>query len=102
VCPIDLSDTSARAIDQAVAIAKWYHARISALYVDSPVVASVPRLDIARGLATMDEEPLGDLRIQVAAHCEAAARAGVGVDTLIEAGQPAHHILEVAADSRPT
>jgi nucleotide-binding universal stress UspA family protein len=34
LCPIDFSETSRHAGDQAVAIARWYHARVTALHVD--------------------------------------------------------------------
>ncbi|HEX5632824.1 MAG TPA: universal stress protein, partial [Gemmatimonadales bacterium] len=40
LCPVDFSDASARAVDQAVLLARWYRARITALHVDRTVDAS--------------------------------------------------------------
>lgn len=96
LCPIDFSEASAHAIDQAVAVAGWYKARITALHVCSPMFLSVPGLDISGpGEATNALKTEG-LRNQTAAHCEAATTAGIGLDILIDIGQPASHILERA------
>jgi nucleotide-binding universal stress UspA family protein len=40
LCPVDFSDFSRRALDHAIAIARWYDASVTALYVFSP--APVP------------------------------------------------------------
>ena len=44
LCPIDFSDYSRRALDHAVAIARWYDSRITVLHVFSaaPVAAYAP------------------------------------------------------------
>lgn len=47
VCAVDFSDVSHRALDHAVAIAKWYGARLTAMYVHHvpmPVLVSAPLL----------------------------------------------------------
>ena len=96
LCPIDFSDASTHAVDQAVVIAGWYKARITALHVCSPMLASVPGLGMSgRGEATGDTE-MERLRNEAAAHCEAAITAGIGLDILIDTGQPASHILDRA------
>ena len=42
LCAIDFSEHSRRALDHAVALARWYKARVTALYVFSPApVAAV-------------------------------------------------------------
>ena len=33
LCPVDLSEYSARAVTQATAMARWYQARLTILYV---------------------------------------------------------------------
>ena len=33
LCPIDFSEGSRRALDHAVALARWYHARLSVVHV---------------------------------------------------------------------
>ena len=42
LCPIDLSEVSRHAMDHAVAIARWYEARLTALYVVPPVTSLLP------------------------------------------------------------
>ena len=41
LCPIDFSDASAHAVDQAVALARWYGARMTALHVDTAVAVTI-------------------------------------------------------------
>ena len=36
LCPIDFSDYSRRALDHAIAIARWYEATVTVLHVFSP------------------------------------------------------------------
>ena len=36
LCPIDFSDHSRRALDQAIAIARWYESTVTVLHVFSP------------------------------------------------------------------
>jgi nucleotide-binding universal stress UspA family protein len=60
LCPVDLSETSQRALDHAAAIAHWYEARLTLLYV----VVSRPVLDLPMPeLTDADRERLStDLR----------------------------------------
>ena len=37
LCPVDFSDYSRRALDHAIAIARWYESTVTALHVFSPV-----------------------------------------------------------------
>ena len=96
LCPIDFSDASMHAVDQAVVIAGWYKARIAALHVCSPMLASVPGLGIPGPGEAIDDTETERLRNEAAAHCGAATTAGIGLDILIERGQPASHILDRA------
>ena len=45
LCPIDFSEGSAHALEQAVAVASWYNARLTALHVYSPLLP-VPGLPV--------------------------------------------------------
>ena len=38
LCPVDFSDFSRRALDHAIALAKWYGSRLSVLYVYHPIL----------------------------------------------------------------
>lgn len=96
LCPIDFSDASAHAVAQAAVIAGWRQARITALYVRSPLHLPVPGLEPSGRADGADESDTERLRKEAAAHCEAATAAGIGLDIVIEIGQPASHILERA------
>jgi nucleotide-binding universal stress UspA family protein len=50
LCPIDFSEFSRHALDHAAAVARWYEARLTVLYVFSAFSA----MDMP--LATMDEK----------------------------------------------
>jgi nucleotide-binding universal stress UspA family protein len=85
LCPTDFSETSAHAVDQAVTIAGYYRAAISALHVVQPIELSA------------DIESLDTLRQETAAFFDAATKAGVTVDVQVELGPPVHRILDHAA-----
>jgi len=93
LCAVDLSGASADAAAQAIALARWCHARITALHVCEPVFAPVP------GLPPPDER-IGDQERAVATECVAAlfARAAADdlVDVLVDTGSPATCILHRA------
>jgi nucleotide-binding universal stress UspA family protein len=93
LCAVDLSDASADAAAQAIALAGWCHARISALHVCEPVFAPVP------GLPPPDKR-IGDQERALARKSVAAlfakAAADVRVDVLIDTGSPAACILDRA------
>ena len=91
LCPVDFSDTSQHALDHAAAIARWYNARLTLLYVFAnfpvmdvpPLVLEAPdreRLMTAmRGMAAaVPREVPVDFRIQAAPyiHEEIVAQLG--------------------------
>jgi nucleotide-binding universal stress UspA family protein len=85
LCPTDFSETSAHAVAEAVVVAGFYHARITALHVISQIEPSFEDLSVA------------GLRRDTAAFFEAATRSGIPVDVLVDVGQAARHILDRAA-----
>jgi nucleotide-binding universal stress UspA family protein len=99
LCPIDFSETSTRAAEQAVAIAGLYGAYISALHVCMPVMMPVPD-------EPLPEDPLSGhtaqpARDRLAACFGAAKAAGIRVDVLIDGGDPAGDILDRAVQLAP-
>ena len=82
LCPTDFSEASAHAIDQAVIIAGWYQARITALHVLSPFFLAVPGLATARGEAVEPSE-VERLRSETASRFGVATRAGTALDVLV-------------------
>lgn len=94
LCPVDFSETSTQAIEQAIALAAWCRATIVALHVYTPVFAPVP------GLPALDERVgEGELRLlgdRVAACFDAAAAAHVPIDVRVAVGHAAPEIVECA------
>ena len=43
LCPVDFSDYSRRALDHAIAIARWYESTVTALHVFSPALSRALR-----------------------------------------------------------
>jgi len=99
LCPVDFSDASAHAADQAIALAGWCSARITALHVFTPIFAPIPGLPSLEQRASDAE--LARVRDHVAECFAAAAAAHVRVDILVDVGQPARQILD-RADSLST
>ena len=99
LCPVDLSDTSRRALKQAAALAKWYDATLKVLYVDTtlPIEGAADFEDFAFAPSSVLEtktssRAMGDLRTFVsAAGCTGAVDAVVEESTHVEGA-----ILETA------
>lgn len=97
LCPTDFSETSDHAIDQAVVIAGWYKARITALHVFNPILLAVPGLARSSGGGSVEETETERLRKETAARFGAATSAGISLDLVTDVGQPASRILDRAA-----
>lgn len=92
LCPLDFSEPSAHALEQAARMARWYGARLTVLHVRPTVV---PHPDIPAGghMAPWLVAELETLRQRVTTACADAATAGVQVDAATSAGEPVHEIL---------
>jgi nucleotide-binding universal stress UspA family protein len=95
LCPIDFSDPSAHALEQATRLARWYGARLAVLHV-RPTVTPHPDMPPGGPMAPWLVAELEDLRQRVAAACGEATAAGVEVEPLATAGEPVHKILRCA------
>ena len=95
LCPTDFSDFSRRALAHATALARWYDARLTVLYVESlaPAIAGFPPL-----VSPITLEPLSRERLleEMRAFAEPAAGAGVATEFVVRAGPAAPLILEQA------
>jgi nucleotide-binding universal stress UspA family protein len=97
LCPVDFSDTSAHAVDQAVLLARWFNARITALHVDTAVDSSIDRLAYPVVPAFMREPAeLQRLQDRLATFCQAAAAAGVTLAPRVVSGHAVQAILDEA------
>jgi nucleotide-binding universal stress UspA family protein len=92
LCPIDFSEESTHAIQEAIAVARWCKAQITALHVFTPIfMPGLPMPD-----ERVPDAEVQRLHDQMATCFRDAAAAGVAVDVVIEVGQPARHILDRA------
>ena len=97
LCPIDFSDYSRRALDHAVAIARWYESAVTALHVFSPVPVA------AYGPGTMVFDPIGltpadrdQLLAETRAFIEAGSAPGITTGAVVREGNTAAEILDQA------
>jgi nucleotide-binding universal stress UspA family protein len=97
LCPTDLSETSAHAIEWAATVAGYYKAGITALHVLSPIRLAMPGPATTGPGGSVAENEIERLRKEVAAQCGAVTVAGVDMDIAVDIGQPASRILERAA-----
>jgi len=94
LCPTDFSDLSKNALAQAVALARWYEAEITVLYV-APVSITAAEVAYVPGpwlSPEMREKLRGDLH----AFAESARAQGVTVRIDLSEGPPAPEILDTA------
>ena len=84
LCPIDFSDHSRRALDHAIAIARWYESTVTALHVFSPVSVA------AYGPGTMVFDPIGlapadrdQLLAETKAFIEAESAPGITMQAVV-------------------
>jgi nucleotide-binding universal stress UspA family protein len=92
LCPIDFSDGSTHALEQASALAGWYKARLVVLHVYRPLV-SAPGLPVDRA----PESELQRSKDEATLFVESVLGSGTGVDVFVDAGQPVPSILERAS-----
>jgi nucleotide-binding universal stress UspA family protein len=98
LCPVDFSDASRHAVEQAAAIAGWYRAGLTALHAYVPPFAPVPGLPAVTDRVA--ESELERIRDEMTTFCEAAQRGGTPLDIVIEVGHAARAILK-RAESLP-
>jgi nucleotide-binding universal stress UspA family protein len=97
LCPVDFSDASAHAVEQATALAGWYGARVTALHVDTDAEARIDALVYAEVPArTLDPAGQQRLRDRLATFCLGATAAGLDVELRVVPGHPVAGILDEA------
>src|SRR5688572_4154629 len=90
LCPVDFSDHSRRALDHAMAIARWYESTVTALHVFSPAFVTAYGPGPLVFEATM-EPPLDreQLLANTRAFVEAEIAPGVIIDARVREGNAA-------------
>ena len=101
LCPTDFSEASRHALDHAIAIARWYDSRITALHViHVPLVPEPPPSILAAGYAGATTVVTSTYQVcqeDVRAWVEPARRAGLKTEASVDEGNAARRILEHAA-----
>lgn len=102
LCPIDFSDHSRRALDHALAIAKWYHASVTMLHVSPllPVAAYASGSGMPPYLRLTAEERQG-LEESMRRFAEGEAGTGAPIEFELIEGHTATTILARADDLKP-
>jgi nucleotide-binding universal stress UspA family protein len=96
LCPIDFSDHSRRALRHAIAIARWYEAKVTALYVFSPVPGFGPGPVVVEPIVLSDRDR-DRLVAEAKAFIEAEPSAcGVTLEAAVREGNVATEILDQA------
>jgi nucleotide-binding universal stress UspA family protein len=97
LCPIDFSDHSRRALDHAIAIARWYESTVTVLHVFStaPVAAFGPGPMVFEAivLTPVDRDRL---LADTKAFAETESAPGVTIEAVVRDGNTAGEILEQA------
>ena len=91
LCPIDFSESSTHALEQAAAIASWYKARLIALHVYGPLVP-VPGLPVDRAPDSELQRSCNETSLFV----ESVLGSGTAVDVVVDVGHSVRAILERA------
>ncbi|MGE5246132.1 MAG: universal stress protein [Betaproteobacteria bacterium] len=94
LCPIDFSDCSRRALQHAVAIAKWYESHITALHVIRPVFIPQPPVLFAAPAKAATSADRDALEQELRGWLEPAKQAGVKADLVFDEGVPASRIVD--------
>ena len=97
LCPIDFSDHSRRALDHAVAIARWYESTITVLHVFSPTPVAAfgpgPVVFEAMVLTSVDRD---QLLADIKAFAETESAPGITIEAVVREGNTPSEILEQA------
>jgi nucleotide-binding universal stress UspA family protein len=95
VCPIDLTEASARALAYGASWARWYGASLKAVHVAPLQVASAPLAGVAVVLAS---RPLSEVRRDVEAFVGRVVPPDLQVTIDVFEGDPPAHIRQVASE----
>jgi nucleotide-binding universal stress UspA family protein len=101
LCPVDFSDYSRRALDHAIAIARWYKSTVTVLqvYSSAPVAAFGPGPVVFEPIVLTPsdrEQLLADTR----AFAETPSAPGVVIEAVVREGNTASEILEQATSMK--
>jgi nucleotide-binding universal stress UspA family protein len=97
LCPIDFSDFSRRALDHAVAMARWYKASITAVHVDPAIEIVGYPAPMVGVPATWKFSDRAELVIRLQRFVELESAPGISIGTVVREGPAVTEILDQAA-----
>jgi nucleotide-binding universal stress UspA family protein len=97
LCPIDFSDYSRRALDHAIAIARWYESTVTVLHVFStaPVAAVGPGPVVLEPIV-LTAVDCDQLLADTKAFAQTESAPGIAIEAVVREGNTAGEILEQA------
>lgn len=102
LCPVDFSDHSRRALDHAMAIARWYKSTVTVLHVFSPPpVAAVGPAPVTFAPIVLTPAEREQLLADVIAFAERERAPGIRIDAVVREGNTAGEVLEHATGMKP-
>ena len=96
LCPVDLSVVSRHALDHACALAKWYGAHLTVLYVCPAPPVPVPPTDLAGDVTVLPPLPPDVVEDDVRRFCGALPDVHGRLSVVVKSGTPAYEILDAA------
>jgi nucleotide-binding universal stress UspA family protein len=101
LCPVDFSDYSRRALDHAIAIARWYESTVTVLRVLSPVpVAAFGPGPVVLEPIVLTSVDRDQLLADTKAFAETESAPGITIKALVREGNAAEEILEQATSMK--
>ena len=100
LCPTDFSEASRHALDHAAALARWYEARVTLLYVHAPMIVSTlgPDIPLLQGAVLSPEDRQSVLR-NLQEFADAEVGHGIDLDFMLREGEAAGEIVQAADDA---
>ena len=101
LCPIDFSDHSRRALDHAIAIARWYESTVTVLQVFSPVpVAGFGPGPVVFEPIVLTPADRDQLLADTKTFAESESAPGITIEAVVRGGNTAGEILEQATSMK--
>jgi nucleotide-binding universal stress UspA family protein len=96
LCPVDYSETSRHALEHALAIAKWYDARVTVLHVIHPLLVLDPPVLFVEASSDTALPDVGSMRERLRKWLDTAKAPG-DIEMAVDEGNPVGLILSHAA-----
>jgi nucleotide-binding universal stress UspA family protein len=96
LCPTDFSETSRLALDQAIAVARWFDAELTAVHVSPVVPLAAPEPLVTVAMASSSPATWRQMQSDLEEFLEPARRAGLRTRAVLLEGESVNQILDLA------